>query len=234
MKKSNFILSRPKNRALKAADNICSRSSTPSIGTPGSIILVLFCLTCALLAGCAKQEIANVNSKGKNIICFGDSLTFGYGAEEGGDYPAALSKMIGWAVLNKGVSAETSFDALKRIKEDVLDNDPYLVIVEFSGNDFIKKIPIGDTMKNIQKIVEAIQSNGAMVALVDVSSILIMNEYSFKLRRLSRKYKTIFVGRVLTDIFDRPALKSDFIHPNEAGYKLIAQRVYKAIEPYLK
>lgn len=198
------------------------------------VIFVLSGFFILSLSGCIKREITNINSKGKNIICFGDSLTYGYGAEGGGDYPAALSKMIGAPVLNKGISAETSQDALKRLKEDVLDNDPYLVIVEFGGNDFIKKLPVKETVKNTEEMIKQIQNAGAMVALVDVSSGLLMGEYSLRLKFLSIKYKTIFVNQVLKGIFNKPHLKSDFIHPNEAGYKLIAEKIYKQIKPYLK
>jgi len=122
------------------------------------------------LCGCAKQEIRNLDAKGDSIVCFGDSITFGYGAAPGEDYPAALSKMVKFPVINAGVDGDTSFAALDRLEQDVLSKNPRLVIVEFCGNDFLKKIPEETTVENLSKIIDRIQEKGAMVALVDISA----------------------------------------------------------------
>ncbi|MBI5145140.1 MAG: hypothetical protein HZA27_03030, partial [Candidatus Omnitrophica bacterium] len=53
--------------------------------------------------GCAKREIKNIDAKGKTIVCFGDSITFGYGVQPGEDYPAALAKIINFPVVNAGI-----------------------------------------------------------------------------------------------------------------------------------
>jgi len=113
----------------------------------------VFCFLVFLtLIGCAKHEIKNSGTKGKNIICFGDSVTFGYGVGPGQDYPTELAKLLKLPVINAGVDADTTFFALDRLDNDVLVKNPRLVIVEFCGNDFIKKIPREDTLKNLSKI----------------------------------------------------------------------------------
>ncbi|MCX5714432.1 MAG: 23S rRNA (adenine(2503)-C(2))-methyltransferase RlmN [Candidatus Omnitrophica bacterium] len=58
-------------------------------------LFFLAVLLALLFTGCAKREVVNIDSKGKNIICFGDSLTFGYGVNPGEDYPAGLYRRIG-------------------------------------------------------------------------------------------------------------------------------------------
>ncbi|MDD5565724.1 MAG: arylesterase [Candidatus Omnitrophica bacterium] len=190
-------------------------------------------LAVILSSGCAKREIANIGSKGKNIICFGDSITAGYGVSPGQDYPAQLAKLLGRPVINAGNSGETSRDALQRLGPDVLEKDPFLVIIEFGGNDFLKKIPVSDTAIYVQEMVEKIQARGAMVAIADVSSTMVMGECCKELSRLSKKYQVIFIPRLMAGILTTPSLKSDFIHPNAEGYKLIAERVYKYLKPYL-
>lgn len=182
----------------------------------------------------AKREIKNMDSKGKNIICFGDSITFGYGVNTGEDYPTALAKLTTKPVINVGVDGDTSFDGLKRIKADVLEKDPYLVLIEFSGNDFIKKVPIDSTIANVKKMVLQAQERGAMVAIVDVSAELFLFEYRLKFFKLAWETGAIFVPAVLSKIITNPSMKSDFMHPNAAGYILVAQRVYNSISPYLK
>jgi len=185
------------------------------------------------LSGCAKRETKNIDSKGIGIICFGDSLTFGYGANPGEDYPSALAKMTKIPVINVGIDGDTSTEGLKRIETDVLDRNPLLVIIEFGGNDFLRQIPPETTAKNIEEMIVMIQSHGVMVAIADVSISVIMDDYNKEFKRLAKKYNAIFIPSLLNGILTKPSLKSDFIHPNADGYKMIAQRVYRVILPYL-
>ena len=183
--------------------------------------------------GCAKKEIKNIDSKGKSIICFGDSITFGYGAEPGADYPSALAKMTSIPVINAGTDGDTSTEALKRISSDVLDRDPLLVIVEFGGNDFLRKIPQEATLNNMRQMIDKIQAHGAMVAVTDMSTGMIMKQYRSAFYNLAREKGAIFIPSIMSGIITNPRLKSDFIHPNSYGYNLIAQRIYRVITPYL-
>ncbi len=195
---------------------------------PGLIIFLI------ILCGCAKPEIRNLGSKGENIICFGDSITFGYGASEGEDYPTALGKLLNSPVINAGVDGDTSFCALERLERDVLEKNPRLVIVEFCGNDFLKKIPREETVKNLTAVIERIQEKGAMVALVDISSGFFFREYRRAFKKLAAQKKAIFIPVLLNKIITNPAMKSDFFHPNDRGYQVIARRIYQVIAPYVK
>jgi len=195
------------------------------------IVLLGYCVIA--FYGCAKREIKNIDSKGTNIVCFGDSITFGYGAERGEDYPAELSKMTQIPVINAGIDGDTSTKALIRINPDVLDKEPLLVIIEFSGNDFLERIPRDTTLKNIREMIDQIQAKNAMVAIVDVSAGILLKEYHPVLYNLAREKGAIFIPHILSGIITNPNLKSDFIHPNADGYKIIARIIYSAIIPYL-
>lgn len=184
--------------------------------------------------GCFEPEIRNLETKGTNIICFGDSLTFGYGAGLGEDYPSALRKMVKFPVINAGVDGDTTFAALKRLENDVLAKNPRLVIIEFCGNDFLKKICKEDTIKNLRIVIDRIQDKGAMVALVDISAGMFFMEYRKAFKSLAVEKKVIFIPVVLNRIITNPAMKSDFFHPNARGYQVIAKRIYKAISAYIK
>jgi acyl-CoA thioesterase-1 len=202
--------------------------------TKNTLLVLVFLCSCVLVsAGCAKREIKNINSTGKNIICFGDSMTFGVGAKPGEDYPSVLSRMTKMPVINAGVDGDTSTEALKRIDSDVLEREPLLVIVEFGGNDFLRRIPLEVTANNIKAIVERIQAKGAIVAVVDISVGLIMGEYHAPLYNLAQEKDAIFIPKIFSGIFTNPHLQSDFVHPNADGYKIIAQRVYRVILPHL-
>lgn len=183
--------------------------------------------------GCT-QKIANLDSKGKNIICYGDSLTTSEGVEPKFSYPSLLAKEVNYPVINAGMSGESSREGLKRLKDDVLDKDPYLVIVEFGGNDYLEKLPLEETYKNLEQMVKQIRATGAIVALVETRAGLVMGEYSPIYRKLAKKYNVILIPNILDGIFTSPKLKSDYVHPNAEGYRMMSQRILKAIKPYLK
>ncbi|MCX5704860.1 MAG: GDSL-type esterase/lipase family protein [Candidatus Omnitrophica bacterium] len=196
---------------------------------------VTFFLGAILLFGCAKQEIKNAGrALGKEIICFGDSLTFGYGAGPAEDYPTALKKYVRMPVINSGVDGDTTIHALRRFQVEVLNKDPYLVIVEFCGNDFIQKIPQETTIRNLRQIIRKSQEKGAIVALVDISAGFFLRDYRHAYKKLAREEGAIFVPAILNGILTNPSMKSDFLHPNGSGYTIVAGRIYNAIKPYLK
>jgi acyl-CoA thioesterase-1 len=198
------------------------------------VFSVLFTYLLAFsLTGCAKRQIKNIDSKGTNIICFGDSITFGHGANPGESYSVRLGEMINLEVINSGVDSDTSTGALQRIDSDVLEKDPRLVIIEFGGNDFLRKVPIEETISNIKAMVDKIQAKGAMVAIFDISSGMIMSDYRAAFRKIASEKQAIFIPDALKGIITNPQLKSDFIHPNSIGYKMVAYRIYRYLIPYL-
>ena len=197
-------------------------------------VMVLLGFGLVGISACAKKEIKNIDSEGEELICFGDSITFGYGVKPGEDYPTLLSKMTNMPVINAGLDGDTSITALKRIKADVLDRKPFLVLVEFCGNDFLKDVPQDATINNIREMVLKIQKEGAITAIVDVSAGLFLRDYRVKFSKLAEETGSIFVPAVLSGIITNPSMKSDFMHPNPQGYKIIAERIYRAINPYLE
>jgi len=185
-------------------------------------------------AGCTRSNIANLESEGSVIICFGDSITAGKGAGgPGKDYPSVLGKMTALPVVNAGINGDTTGEAVKRVQSDVLDRDPLIVVIEFGGNDFLGKTPTAETVANIETMIKEMQKKNVMVALADISTNFIMSEYGKEFRRISRAYGVILIPNLLDGIIANPDLKSDWIHPNGKGYKIIAHRIYRGIIPYL-
>ncbi|MGE5308745.1 MAG: GDSL-type esterase/lipase family protein [Deltaproteobacteria bacterium] len=187
----------------------------------------------SLIGGCTKSNIANLESQGNNIICFGDSITHGKGSGPGMDYPSLLASMTRLHVINAGINSDTTGEALKRLKTDVLERDPLIVIIEFGGNDFLGKTPSAETFANVEQMIQVLQKQGVMVALADISTSFFMEQYGAEFRKMSRKYGVILIPHLLDGIITNPDLKSDPIHPNGKGYKIIAYRIYRGIIPYL-
>jgi acyl-CoA thioesterase I len=176
--------------------------------------------------------IRNAKPSGANINAFGDSLTEGFGAAQGEDYPSRLSEMTGIPILNRGRNSETSAQALQRLDRDVLKEDPKIVIVLLGGNDLLQKTPLDTTFENLDKIVERIQDQGALVILVGLRNVF-GDKYGPRFKELARRRGAVLVPDVLRDIISSPKLKSDQVHPNGAGYKIVAERIHAALKPYL-
>ena len=91
----------------------------------------LLILSGALLAGCGRKRFRKL-AAGDAILALGDSLTAGFGAPKGADYPAQLAQLVGRKVINGGVSGDTSAQALARLP-DLLAQKPKLVVVSIGG-----------------------------------------------------------------------------------------------------
>ena len=184
--------------------------------------------------GCARERfhsIRNLRSSGETIICFGDSLTEGIGAESGEEYPTVLSRELGMRVVNAGQSGDTSARALERLSDSVVNKNPRLVIVLLGANDFLRQVPTAETRKNLQAIVRRIQDHGAMVAIAGMRLGLFTDEYGPIFEETAKEFGALYIPQVMKGIFNDSKFKSDQFHPNSAGYRLIAERIAEEIKP---
>lgn len=169
-------------------------------------------------------RVRNLGSNGTNIIAFGDSLTAGYGAGDGEDYPSRLSALIDRPVINAGVSGDTTGTALARI-DDVLDRDPRIVLVGLGGNDYLGSTAISVTEANLRSIVRKLHEGGAIVVLLGFKFPSLNANYETMYERVADEERCLLVTGVLAGILTDNALKSDAIHPNARGYALMAERL---------
>jgi len=179
-------------------------------------------------------EIKNARPSGQQIICFGDSLTAGYGASRGMDYPSQLSEMLARPVINAGVSGDTTGQALERLEEDVLSRDPRIVLITLGGNDLRHGILKRVAFANLKKIVEAIQDQGALVIVGGIDIPFYGRGFGEAYQKLADETGAILIPNIFKDIFGRRKLMSDSIHPNNDGYRIMARRFYDAIPDHLK
>ncbi|WP_428078120.1 GDSL-type esterase/lipase family protein [Candidatus Avelusimicrobium alvi] len=191
-----------------------------------------------LVAACAyyfmkdTAEIKNLHNPGTAVVAFGDSLTAGYGAPRGSAYPAVLAAKLGREVVNLGMSGETAAHAPSRLPE-VLAQNPHMVLIEFGANDFMQNRRMEDALAAVAEIVDAVQQAGAVAVIVDTGAPG-MGHYSRAYKKLAEEKGAVFVPGILEGIFNKRQYKSDMVHPNAAGYEIVAERVYERIKPYLK
>ena len=173
----------------------------------------------------------NAHPTGENIICFGDSLTFGTGATQGMDYPSQLSNMISRPVMNKGVPGDTTARALARLDQDVLSTR--IVLITLGGNDLKNGVPRDVAFQNLKTIVESIQVQGALVIVGGIDLPFWGRGYGEGYEQLCKETGAILIRNILDGIMGNGQLMSDSIHPNDAGYTIMAERFYRALKPYL-
>src|ERR1700722_5629230 len=103
------------------------------------------------------------------VVCFGDSLTAGYGTDLGQSYPDYLQTDLNaegynYRVVNEGISGNTTKDGVERL-DRVLALKPAVVVVEFGGNDGLRGLRIEDSRTNLDKIVGTLKASGTKVVL---------------------------------------------------------------------
>jgi acyl-CoA thioesterase I len=199
------------------------------------IIIILTAI--ALLVGhqlfFSRPAVRNSEPTGENIICFGDSLTFGTGAAENMDYPSQLSRMISRPIINAGVPGDTTAMALARLYGDVLSRSPRIVLITLGGNDLKNRIAKETAHQNLREIIVAIQEQGALVIVGGISIPVWGRGFGEMYREVCRETQALLIPDIFDGIIGDKHLMSDPIHPNGRGYAIIAQKFYRAMQPYL-
>ncbi len=178
------------------------------------------------------------------VVAFGDSLSAGHGAGDGHSYPDYLQTELDrlgypYHVVNAGVSGDTTLAGVVRIA-DVVALKPAIVILEFGGNDGLRGIPVASTQANLDQMIVALRKAGARVVLAGMT--LPPNygpDYIRSFERifaaLAAKYKLPLIPFLLEGVAtNRRLMQDDGIHPTAEGNRLVAQTVFKTLEPLLQ
>jgi len=175
------------------------------------------------------------------LICYGDSLTAGYGAPTGRSYPDYLQSKLKLKVINKGVSGDTTGSALKRFKIDVLDNEPDIVIVELGANDLLQGIKTSETKDNLNYIVDELLRKNIRVYVVKFyANQLIFNilkndskkEFDEIFEELEEKEGVYIIEDIWKGVWNKHMY--DNIHPNEIGYQKMGEIYLEELRPMLE
>lgn len=159
------------------------------------------------------------------IVAFGDSLTYGTGADKAQSYPAQLEKLSGLEVINAGVPGEVSSQGLARLPEVLEQHQPELVILCHGGNDLLRKRNEVRLGQNLARMVEMIQQSGAEVVLIGVPQPRLTLSVPAIYQQVAQQYNIPYNQSSIRDILKNNQLKSDPIHPNEQGYAQLATAI---------
>jgi acyl-CoA thioesterase I len=195
------------------------------------IIVAILVLALAAYFFFKTESIRNYPPKDGPIVAFGDSLVAGYGASKGNDFVSLLSRGLGEEVVNLGVPGDTTAGGLARV-DDVVKKEPRLTILLLGGNDFIRKVPRAETFSNLRNIISKLQESGSVVMLLGVRGGLLSDSADGYFQDLADETGSVYIEDVLAGLFGDSRYMSDSIHPNDAGYKKIAERLLPILKKY--
>ncbi len=157
------------------------------------------------------------------VLAYGDSLTYGTGTEENSSYPAVLSTLIGRRVVNAGIPGEITAEGLERLPGVLEREKPALVILCHGANDIMRGIDRRRTVRNLRAMLDLIREHGASVVLVAVPEIGLSLSPPPFYAEVAAEAGIPCERKVLTRVMGTRPLKSDIVHPNAAGYRIIAE-----------
>ncbi len=174
------------------------------------------------------EKIVNMPPKNEKIIVFGDSLVEGVGATTGYDLVSLIEQRTGRETINYGKSGNTTRDALERVDHAMAEKAGVVMII-LGGNDVLKKIPKEETFQNLEHMIDSFQKNGSVVVLVGIRSGVVGDGRGDDYRDLAKRKGAVYVSDILQDVFGQREYMFDAVHPNNAGYAIIADRLVPII-----
>ena len=186
---------------------------------------ILLCLT-----ACSRSPQLPALPGDGVILAFGDSLTFGTGAGETESYPAVLAQLTGRKVVNAGVPGEVSASAAQRLPELLERERPAVLVLCHGGNDLLARQDQRLIADNLRSMIRAAMERGVSVLLVAVPSPGLSLKPPRLYRELAGEFSLPLEPTVLPRIMGKSALKSDYIHPNAAGYRLLAEAIAELLK----
>ena len=190
-------------------------------------ILPILCFL--LLCSCSgTPKLSPVPADGV-VLAFGDSITFGTGAAPTESYPAVLEGLIGRRVVNAGVPGETTAEGKARLAGVLDEQRLALVLLCLGGNDFLRQMDEQSTTDNLRAMVAMAKERGIPVVLIAVPRLGFGLEVPKLYSGVAGDSAIPLEKKALKKILSTNSLKSDPIHPNAAGYRLLAEAVQRLL-----
>jgi len=191
----------------------------------GLIFLFLAITAGLLITACWSNPKLPYLDKDAVILAFGDSITFGTGADPAESYPAVLGKMIGRRVVNYGVPGEATAEGLKRLPEVLEKEKPALMLLCHGGNDQLRRFDLQQSSNNIKAMIQLARNAKIAVVLIAVPAPGLLLKPPYIYREIAGEMSVPLEEKILSDVLADHSLKSDLIHPNAAGYCRIAESI---------
>jgi acyl-CoA thioesterase-1 len=180
----------------------------------------------------------------RTLVCFGDSITAGYGLDAIQSYPARLEPLLNglgyhYRVVNQGVSGNTTKDAVARVNS-ILALHPDAVLVEFGGNDGLRGLPLDITRKNLDSVLTSLQAAHIRILLVGITlppnyGADYIQKFNAIYHDVAQAHHVALMPMLYDGIYQQPGtIQGDGIHPTAKGSQLIAEHLVPALKPILQ
>jgi acyl-CoA thioesterase-1 len=197
------------------------------------VSILLLCAACPLFA--AERPV---------LVCFGDSITAGYGVQPGKSYPDVLQQKLdrngyNYKVVNEGTSGATTKDAVANLPV-ILRLHPAVAIVEFGGNDGLRGLPLEQTRRNLDAVITALQNAHVKVLLAGITlppnyGPDYIHAFDAMFRELAAQQHTALVPMIYQGLVNMPGtIQPDGIHPTAKGAALVADTIWPVLRPLLR
>lgn len=183
-----------------------------------------------LLSGCGDSpELPRLDGDAV-ILAFGDSLTYGNGADKKQSYPAVLEGLLGREVVNAGVSGEISEQGLKRLPGLLDKHRPDLLILCHGGNDILRQKDMNEMANNLRTMIGLAGERGVPVIMLGVPRPGLFLSSADTYKEIADAADVLFIEDLIPDILSDKSLKSDTVHPNADGYRRMAESIYAILK----
>jgi len=159
------------------------------------------------------------------ILAFGDSITYGTGAAAPQSYPAVLETLTRRRVINAGVPGEVSAEALARLPDVLAQEKPDLLILCHGGNDLLRRLDLQQTKRNLEAMIKTAKEKNIAVVLIAVPAPGIFLKPPALYEEIADDQRIPLEENILETILSDGTLKADYIHPNAAGYSMMAEAI---------
>jgi len=199
----------------------------------------------ALFWGAPAVDFTPPNPPPRTVLVLGDSLAAGYGLEPSEAFPVVLQEKIDQAgldfrVINAGVSGDTTSGGLRRI-DWLLKRKVDVLVLELGANDGLRGIPTDLMKTNLQAIIDRTKARYPKAEVVIAGLQMPPNlgdEYAREFQKvfpdLARANDIALIPFLLEGVGGKPELNlPDRIHPTAEGQKILAENVWKVLQPLL-
>lgn len=194
-----------------------------------NLVKVLSIVFFMLLQGCSDGRLEPLGSNAV-ILAFGDSLTVGVGTSPEQSYPSVLEQLSGRQVVAAGISGEVSALGMKRLPDELRRVRPDLLLLLHGGNDILRNQSAAALKANLNAMIELAQAEGVQVVLLGVPEKKLFSGAAPLYTELAEQHDLVFIEDLLSGLLRDSAMKSDAVHLNARGYRVLAEEIHRVLQ----
>ena len=197
-----------------------------------ALLRLLLAALLLALAACGGGGKESPLPSGSRVLALGDSLTAPHGVQPQEAWPVLLGQKTRWTVINGGVSGNTSAQGLERLPGLLDEHQPQLVLLSLGGNDMLRKQPQGQTVANLERMIDLARGRGAKVVLLatprpSLAGAVFNNLSAAEFYADLAKDKNVpLIKDALPEVLSDTAFKGDQLHPNVSGHARLGELIF--------